>query len=49
MKQNKNNRINIRCTDYEKEVLLKRAERVGLSLSKYMISVGLNNNLIKLE
>lgn len=36
---NKTNRISVRCTERDKQILEKRAENLGLGLSEYVKSI----------
>ena len=41
----RNRLINIRVTDEERAALQRKAKKCGLSLSAYLIKVGLNQNI----
>lgn len=45
----KNNSIHLKLTTNQKDLLKKRAEQVGLSLSSYILFVVLNAKPIKIQ
>lgn len=46
MRKEKNERVSVRCTSKEKEILNERAEKLELNLSDYVKKILLRRNMV---